>query len=152
MIGRPPYAYREDPSVPPFPDDRPIIVYDGMCRLCAGSVRLALTREPEARFLAAQSDLAQALYRHFGLNAVDLDSWLLIEDGRCFVKADAAARLMARWRWPWRLLAAAIRATPRRLREWTYERVARNRYALFGRRSQCVVPSPEVRARFIAWE
>lgn len=151
MIQHQAYSYRDDPSVPPFPDDAPIIVYDGVCVLCGGAVDIVFRRDPNVRFLAAQSHVAQALYRHYGLNAADFETWLLLMDGRAYVKADATERLVRRWGGVWAVFAAAIRLTPRRFRGWLYDRIARNRFRIFGRRDQCETPSEERRARFIAW-
>lgn len=145
------YSYREDEAVPAFDDGRPLIVYDGVCVLCSRFVRFVVRRDRAAcfRFTAAQSPLGQALYRHYGLDPVAFETNLLIADGRMYAKMDAFAGIMARLPWPWRALAAA-RVLPRPLGRWLYDRIARNRYRVFGRLHACMVPSAGVRSRFIS--
>lgn len=150
MRARPPYAYRADPGVPPFPDERPVVVYDGVCVFCSWSMRFLLARDPELRFLAAQSDAGAALLHHFDLNPTEFDSWLLLEDGRGWGKMTAVSRALRRMRWGWPLLGHALRLIPRPIADWLYDRVAKNRYRIFGRTEVCMLPGPEIRARFIA--
>ena len=152
MIIREAYSYRADPSVPQFPDDAPLVVYDGVCVLCSGWVGFVLKRDPDVRFVAAQSHLAQALFRHYGLDAEDFETWILLENGCAHVKAEGIARMLRRWGGLWATFGWLVAATPRRLRDWLYHRVARNRYRMFGRRDACMIPSEAERARFIAWE
>ncbi len=147
---RPPYAYRADPAVPPFPDERPVVVYDGVCALCAGWTRFLASRDPEIRFLAAQSDAGAALLAHFGYDPVAFDSLLWLEDGVGHGKLAAAARALLRLGPGWRALGRLMRAPPRPLADWLYDRVAANRYRLFGRADRCLAPDPAIRGRFIA--
>ena len=152
MIVREAYSYRNDPSVPHFPDGAPIVVYDGVCVLCSGWVGFLLKRDPDVCFAAAQSHLAQALFRHYGLDPEEFETWILLEHGRAHVKAEGIARMLSRWGGVWAALGWLVMATPRRLRNWLYHRIARNRYRIFGRRDACMIPSEEDRARFLAWD
>lgn len=152
MIAREAYSYRNDPAVPAFPDEAPIVVYDGVCMLCSGWVKFLLKHDPEVQFVAAQSHLAQALFRHYGLDAEDFETWILLEHGGPHVKAEGMARMLSRWGGGWAVLGWLVTATPRRLRDWLYHRIARNRYRIFGRREACLIPSQEEQARFIAWD
>jgi predicted DCC family thiol-disulfide oxidoreductase YuxK len=78
-----PYDYRGDPSVPAFPDDRPIIIFDGYCALCSGWVSFVLRHDRAAAFrlLPAQTALGAALYRHYRLDAEDCETNILLADG-----------------------------------------------------------------------
>lgn len=145
------FSYRDDPSVPGFPDDRPLVIFDGTCVLCSGSARFLMDRDRQRRFrmTTAQSRLGQALYRHFGLDPDRFDTFVLVEDGRLRIKSDAALAIAAELGPPWRW-AALLRAVPARLRDAAYDAVARNRFRLFGRRATCLVPSPADRDRFLA--
>ncbi|MEZ5669844.1 MAG: DCC1-like thiol-disulfide oxidoreductase family protein [Alphaproteobacteria bacterium] len=145
-----PYSYRDDPAVPRFDDGGPVFVYDGDCVLCSGFVRFVLARDRDARFrfCAGQSPLGAALFRHYGYDAVDFETNLLVVDGRAHVRMAAFVGVMRRLPWPWRLFAVAGRI-PRPAGDWLYDRVARNRYRLFGRRARCLVPAPDQRHRFI---
>jgi predicted DCC family thiol-disulfide oxidoreductase YuxK len=145
-----PHGYRDDPAVPGFDDLQPLLVFDGVCNLCSGFVRFVLRRDRAGRFrfAAAQSPLGQALYRHYGLDAREFATNLLIADGRLHARMASFAAVMARLPWPWRALAVAG-LLPRPLGDRLYDLVARNRYRWFGRTDQCMVPDAAVRARFI---
>ena len=145
------YSYRADKAVPTFPDDRPLIVFDGVCGLCSGFVRFVLRHDKRGqyRFLAAQSDLATALYRHYGLPTDHWETNLLIKDGRLFVRSEAAIEIVAGFSGWWRALAI-FRVLPRSWRDWCYDRIAGNRYRWFGRHDLCMVPDPAQADRFLA--
>jgi predicted DCC family thiol-disulfide oxidoreductase YuxK len=144
------YSYRRDAAVPAFPDDKPLIVFDGECVFCSAWVQFALKHDKDKRyrFLAAQSPLGAALYRHYGLDARDYETNILIEDGRAFFKSEGSIRMVAGLGAPWSALRI-LRLLPHGLADRLYEFVARNRLRIAGRRTTCFVPSPEQRNRFI---
>jgi predicted DCC family thiol-disulfide oxidoreductase YuxK len=146
----PPYGYRTDPNVPAFADDKALLVFDGVCVLCSGLARFILKRDRGLAFrlATAQSPLGQALFRHYGLNAQEFETNLILVDGLAYAKLDTVALAGERLGGPWRSLSL-LRLLPRRLADWLYDRVARNRYALFGRTERCMIPPPEWRDRFI---
>jgi predicted DCC family thiol-disulfide oxidoreductase YuxK len=146
-----PYSYRTDPNVPTFPDDRPLIVFDGLCVLCSAFVRFILRRDRNFAFrlTTAQSALGQALYRHYGLDTNDFETNLIIDAGRPWAKLDSVALAGRQLGGLWRALVL-LRLLPRPIADWLYDRVARNRYSLFGRTDRCMVPAPAWRDRFIA--
>jgi predicted DCC family thiol-disulfide oxidoreductase YuxK len=146
-----PYSYRADPAVPPFPDDRAVLVFDGVCVLCSGFARFLLRHDKSFAFrlVTAQSPLGQALFRHYGLATDDFETNLVIADGRAYAKLDTVMVAGAHLGGPCRLLSV-LRAIPRPIAAWIYDRVARNRYRLFGRTDACMMPPPESRERFIA--
>ena len=150
LAAAPPYSYRADPAVPPFPDDKGLVVFDGVCVLCSGFARFILKRDQDFtfRFAMAQSPLGQALYRHYGLDPIEFESNLVLIDGRAYAKLDTVAAVATRISGPWRVLGL-LRLLPRSLGDWLYDRVARNRYALFGRTEHCMLPPPEWRDRFL---
>lgn len=145
-----PYSYRADLAVPQFADDRPIIVFDGCCALCSGWARLVLRfdRRRRYRLLPAQSELGRSLYLHYGLDAEDYETNILIEDGLAWFKSEGSIRMAEGLGWPWRL-AALLRLLPARRRDALYEWLARNRFR-FGRHSVCYIPDPCYRDRFLA--
>ena len=145
-----PYSWRADPSVPPFPDDKALIVFDGVCVLCSGFVRFVLRRDRQFAFrlATAQSPLGQALFRHYGLDTQEFETNLVLADGRACAKLDTVSLAGERLGGPWRALSL-LRLLPRPIADWLYDRVARNRYALFGRTERCMIPPPEWRDRFI---
>ena len=144
------YSWREDPAVPPFPDEDTLVVFDGECVLCSANARFVLGHDRHLRFrvTAAQSRLGEALYRHFGLAGGDYETLLVLERGRLLIESDAAIAIGSGLGWPWRA-AAVARLVPRALRNRLYRLVARNRFRLFGRRSSCWLPAPEHRDRVL---
>jgi predicted DCC family thiol-disulfide oxidoreductase YuxK len=144
------YSYRADAAVPPFPDDKPIIVFDGKCVLCSRLARFVMRHDRDKRFrlLAAQTPLGAALYEHYGLDPVDYETNVLLEDGRAWLRSEGTIRMFERLGFPWTLLAV-FRVLPRALRDKLYNVVARNRLAWFGSREICFVPEASDADRFI---
>lgn len=145
------YSWREDPSVPAFADDRPILIFDGHCVLCSSFAQFILRHDRARRFrlLAAQTALGAALYRHLGLHPTDYETNILIEDGRAWLKSESSIRVFERLGFPWSLMAAG-RVLPLPVRDGLYEIVARNRLRWFGRRAVCYRPDPAEADRFLA--
>ena len=148
--GREPYGYRADPSVPDFPDDRPIIVFDGHCVFCSGWAGLVLRRDKQGhyRLLRAQSELGAAIYRHYGLDPVDYQTNLLLENGCLWLKSEGTIRMAEGLGFPWSL-ARLVRVMPRGLRDRLYDVIARNRLRIAGRREVCYIPPKAMRERFL---
>ncbi|HEY2686486.1 MAG TPA: DCC1-like thiol-disulfide oxidoreductase family protein [Steroidobacteraceae bacterium] len=148
---RPPFSYRADPDVPKFPDDKPLVVFDGDCVLCSKGAQSLIKRDRRAvfRMTVAQSALGQALYRHYGLNNLDFDTYLLIDSGVAYFKSDATVRVLARLPFPYSI-AGLLRCVPRRGRDIVYDFIARRRIRWFGARESCFVPSPADAGRFLS--
>jgi len=148
---RVPFSYRSDPAVPKFPDERPIIIFDGHCALCSGWARFVLRHDAKGlyRLLPAQSRLGRALYVHYGLNPEDYETNILVADGVAWFKSEGSIRMAEGLGWPWRL-AAAFRILPEPWRDRLYEFVARNRLRFFGRRETCYMLERGYEDRFLA--
>ena len=146
-----PYSYRNDSAVPAFADDQPIILFDGVCALCSAWVQFVLKHDKAGiyRFIPAQTPLGRALYVHCGLDPEDYQTNILLKDGLAFVKSEGSIRMAEGLGAPWSS-AAVFRIFPLPVRDWLYERVARNRFRLFGRRASCYMPEPRFAARFLA--
>jgi predicted DCC family thiol-disulfide oxidoreductase YuxK len=146
-----PYSYRHDTAVPDFPDDRPIIIFDGYCAMCSGLAQFLLRHDRRGRFrlVAAQSALGRALYAHYGLDPVDYATSILLADGAAWFKAEGGIRIAERLGFPWRL-ATVFRLLPRAWCEMLYDMIARNRLRIFGRRDACFMPDPKYADRFLA--
>jgi len=144
------YSYRNDSKVPDFKDDKPIIVFDGHCNLCSGFANFILRHDKKnhLRLLAAQSDLGEALYKHYELKPLDYDTNLLIENGRIRIKSDGSIAIISYLGWPWKLIYIG-RILPRPLRDALYSFIARNRISWFGRKDVCYLPPPDAKERFL---
>lgn len=127
-----------------------LVIFDGLCNLCIHSVRFILKREADSNlhFVPIQSPAGARLLRQFEFDPENVRTFVLVANGRIHVKSDAALEIARHFRWPWRALTV-IRFVPRPIRNWLYDRVARNRYRWFGRNETCVVPTPELRTRFM---
>jgi predicted DCC family thiol-disulfide oxidoreductase YuxK len=127
-----------------------IVLFDGHCNLCNGSVQFIIARDPENRFKFAALDsiAAQDAIRSTGMVSPLPDSMVLIESGSALTQSTAALHIARRLPNPWPLLYAFI-IIPRPIRNWLYDIVARNRYSWFGRRESCMIPTPELRQRFL---
>jgi predicted DCC family thiol-disulfide oxidoreductase YuxK len=126
-----------------------IFLFDGVCILCSRSVAFVLKHEtaPLIRFVAIQSAEGRALASLHGINPDDPESFLFIENGVAQPKSDGIAALTHHLRVPWNWMGA-FRILPRPVRDWLYDRIARNRYRIFGKRESCLIPTPETRQRF----
>ena len=131
--------------------DGPLMLYDGSCGLCNRSVQLVLRhdRRGRFRFAALQSHAGRALLERHGLPLDRMDTVVLVEEGRAFTRSRAALRIARRMdaQWPALWPLAAI---PRPIADFVYGLVARHRYRLFGRTDACMLPPPDVRARFLS--
>jgi len=127
-----------------------IVLFDGVCNFCNGSVNAIIRRDKRGyfQFAALQSDVGARLQRQYGLDPSALDTLVLIEGGRVYTKSTAGLRIARRLRWPWPALYAHL-AVPPPVRDFVYDWFARRRYRWFGKRDECVVPSLEVRERFL---
>ena len=127
-----------------------LMVFDGLCNFCSATVRLVTLMDPDGliRFSAVQSPYGQRLCRQAGVDPADPTTFLFLDHGRPLEATDAMAALVARLKAPWRWFRF-VTAVQRPLRDGLYRLVATNRYRLFGKRAACMVPSPELRARFI---
>jgi predicted DCC family thiol-disulfide oxidoreductase YuxK len=142
VVQRNPFSYRDDPAVPSWDDSRGLIVFDGECVLCSGFVQWVMRRDKDEyfRFTAAQSSLGQALFNHYGYDTTKFETNLVITDGKHYHHAATVAEVGRRLGGPWKALAL-IDVFPTPITQWAYHRVAKNRYAIMGRRDSCLMPS-----------
>jgi predicted DCC family thiol-disulfide oxidoreductase YuxK len=135
---------------PGYDGRHPLIVFDGACVLCSSFARtvVRLDRKERFRFTTAQSPLGEALYRRHGLRTDVYETNLVIIDGTAYTRMDSFVAVMNALGWPWRA-ARILNMLPRRLRDALYGLIARNRYALFGKKESCEIPSGTLRDRII---
>lgn len=131
-----------------IPDN--LILFDGVCNLCSALVQFVIRNDQAAkfRFAAIQSEIGKEIFQSHGLDPADLQTFVLIADGRMFVRSDAAIEVVSRLGGAWRSLRL-FKFVPRVMRDSIYSTVARNRYRWFGRKEVCVVPTPEIKERFL---
>ena len=126
------------------------ILFDGVCNLCNGFVQFVIARDPHARFrfAALSSDAAKKLLENSSVRESIPDSMVLVQDGKVYFRSDAPLRIARGLTFPWPLLYGLV-IVPRCLRDWVYDFIAARRYRWFGRRDVCMVPTPELRQRFL---
>lgn len=137
----------------PFPANGEIdglILFDGVCIFCSRWVRFVLERDREARFrfVAIQSEAGRALAGRLGIDVEDPQTNAVVWDGRIWFKSDAALTVLSVLG-PVRPLMKGLQTAPRSLRDAVYDRIARNRYRIFGRSDVCMLPDPSQASRFI---
>lgn len=129
----------------------PVVVMDAECALCTRGARFIhrMDRTRTVRIAPLQGETGARLMAALGGDPLDPDSWLLIEeDGAVWCDMEAVIRLGRRLG-GWGHVLRVLVALPKPLRGWLYRRIARNRYALFGRADMCALPDPEFRARLL---
>ncbi len=128
----------------------PLILFDGVCNFCSFWVRFLIRRDPDKRFrfAALQTSAGQEALRRLGLSADQLTTMILAEGDRHHVKSSAALRIARRMKGLWPLLFAFI-VIPAPIRDFFYDFIARNRYRWFGKQESCMIPTPDVRERFL---
>ena len=127
-----------------------VILFDGVCNLCVGFVQFVIRRDPGERFAFAslQSGVGRRLIRDHEMPGDALTSIILIEDDRYSWKSEAALRILRRLSMPWPLLYPFI-LVPRFIRDAVYGFIAAHRYQWFGKRDECMIPTPELKRRFL---
>jgi predicted DCC family thiol-disulfide oxidoreductase YuxK len=140
----------DHPVVLPEPLPDRLVVFDGVCVLCSSFARWVAhaDRDQRFRFTTAQSPLGTALFTAHGLPVDVYEANLVLIDGKAYKGMAALLATADALGWPWRV-ARVLDAVPARWQQWLYDRIARNRYALFGRKRVCGIASGPVRERMI---
>lgn len=138
-----------------------VVLFDGVCNFCDASVNFIIEHDRDGyfRFAPLQSDAGMKLAAEHGLasdmansetenDLIPIDSVILIENGEAYTHSTAALRIVRRLGGIWSLMYAFI-IVPRPVRDLAYRLFARYRYRFFGRKDQCMIPTPEVRERFL---
>jgi predicted DCC family thiol-disulfide oxidoreductase YuxK len=131
-------------------NDHPIILFDGVCNFCNYWVNFSIKRDKNKilRFTPLQGETAKKLLSQFDLNPNKLSSVILIENGKVYTQSSAAFRLCKHLDGGWKL-AYGLMIIPKFIRDFFYNIIARNRYKWFGKKEACMVPTPEVKERFL---
>lgn len=127
-----------------------ILLFDGVCNLCNSAVQFVIKRDKKKKFLytSLQSKTGQKLLLKYGLNLSDFDSFILIENEKYFTKSTAALKVAKGLGGIWSMLYIFI-IIPKFSRNAIYDFIAQNRYKWFGKRDECMLPSPEFKDLFL---
>jgi predicted DCC family thiol-disulfide oxidoreductase YuxK len=128
----------------------PIILFDGICNFCNAGVNFIIKQDKKKvfRFAALQSEAGQKFLDQFDLPKEGFDSFVLIDDGKVYIKSSAGLKVYSKLSWHWKWTQVAWIA-PRFIRDAVYNFIARNRYKWFGKKEECMIPTPDVRSRFL---
>lgn len=127
-----------------------IILFDGVCNLCNSSVQFVIKHDADKKFMFAslQSTAGQLLLKQFDLPLQDFNSFILIENEKVFLKSTAALMVAKQLKGAVKLLYGFI-VVPPFIRNGAYNFIAKNRYKWFGKKDSCILPTPELKARFL---
>jgi predicted DCC family thiol-disulfide oxidoreductase YuxK len=127
-----------------------VILFDGVCNFCNSTINFVIKHDKKGlfRFAPLQSAAGNELLKRFNLSTTDFDSFVLIEGDKYYTKSTAALHVLRHLSFPYPLAAAFI-IVPPFIRNVVYDFISRNRYKWFGKREVCMVPTKEVRGRFL---
>ncbi len=131
--------------------DQPIVLFDGVCNLCNGAVQFIIRHDKNEKFLFAslQSEIGKRILSSNNLSQDNLKTFLLIEDERVYTKSTAALRVIKQLNGVISILYT-FNVIPKFIRDSIYDLVARNRYNWFGKKDECMKPTPQLKARFLS--
>ncbi len=131
-------------------DSLPIILFDGICNLCNQSIQAVIKRDSKKMFIFAslQSEAGAKLLSQYGAMDSNIDSVVLVHAGEIYIKSDAVLEIIRILGGPYTLILG-FQIIPRFIRDFIYDWIARNRYGWFGKREACMIPTPDLRDRFL---
>ena len=130
--------------------EHPIVLFDGVCNFCEGTVKFVLEKDKNGifRFAPLQSKVGQDYLQKFGLSTTDLDTFVLVVGDKYYTRSTAGLKLLKRLPFPWSMAYGFI-VVPSFIRDAVYKLVANNRYKIWGKKDACMMPTQEMRERFL---
>lgn len=132
--------------------NKQLILFDGVCNLCNSSVLYVIKRDYENKFLFAplQSNIAKSITSEYKIDTNKVDSILLYnpKKQKVYSKSTAALQVAKQLNFPTKLMAIFL-VIPAFVRNWVYNYVAKNRYKWYGKKEACMIPTPELKAKFL---
>jgi len=130
--------------------DQSLILFDGICNLCNASVQYVIKHDPDSifKFTTLQSETGTRLLRKYDLSSPGLNSFILIQHGKAYTKSTAALMVARQLKGAIKLLYGFI-IVPPFIRNMVYNIIAKNRYKWFGKKDNCMIPTPSLQARFL---
>lgn len=128
-----------------------IILFDGVCNLCNSSVDFVIKHDKKNRFLftSLQSEAGKNILKKYSLPADDLTSFVLVQEGKAYTKSTAALKVLKQLS-SFVSIFYLFMVLPKFIRDAMYNRLADNRYKWFGKKEECMIPTPELKARFLS--
>ena len=128
----------------------PIILFDGVCNFCNRTINIILKYDKQAyfQFAASQSIAAMGIMQAFKIEQIAIAAVILIDQEKVYTKTDAVIQIANRLS-GWPKLFRVLKFIPKPMRDFAYDLIAKNRYALFGKKDICMIPEPSMRHRFL---
>ncbi|HEU4496383.1 MAG TPA: thiol-disulfide oxidoreductase DCC family protein [Flavobacterium sp.] len=134
-----------------LPAGKKIILFDGICNLCDSSIQFVIKHDKKDvfRFVALQSELGQQLIKYLSVDTAKIDSIILFEPGKAYYyKAEAALKIAKQLGGIYKTIGW-LSIFPKSLANLIYDYIARNRYKWYGKKEACMIPTPELKAKFL---
>lgn len=127
-----------------------IILFDGVCNLCNSSVTFVIKRDKKDlfRFAALQEDPGKSLLDKHNIDTSQTDSIILVDGDKAYTKSTAALEIARSLGGLYPLLYGFM-VIPKFIRNWVYDYIAKNRYKWYGKKESCMIPTPELRSKFL---
>lgn len=127
-----------------------VILFDGVCNLCNFFVQFVIKRDRRNvfKFASLQSDFGKKILNESGLADANSDSVILYSEGKTYTESKAALKILKKLSGGWKLIYVFI-ILPKSIRDAVYRFIARNRYKWFGKKDSCMLPTPELKNKFI---
>lgn len=134
-----------------LPLNKKIILFDGVCNLCDSAVQFVIKYDKKDvfRFVALQSDLGQEILKHIGINTKNIDSIILYEPGVAYYYKSAAALEISKNLGGFFHFGTIFRIVPTGICNQIYDYVAKNRYKWYGKKESCMIPTTELKSKFL---
>ena len=134
-----------------LPKDKKIILFDGICNLCNSAINYIIKRDKKDvfRFVSLQSELGKKITDYIGVDTTKIDSFIVYQPGTAYYTKAGAAFLIAKELGGWISLLNIFSILPKLLQNFGYDIIARNRYKWFGKKDSCMMPTPEISAKFL---
>jgi predicted DCC family thiol-disulfide oxidoreductase YuxK len=134
-----------------LPKNKKIILFDGVCNLCDAAVQFVIKhdKKDDFRFVALQSDLGQKIIKHIGINTKNIDSIILYEPGIAYYFKSEAVLEIAKSLGGIFYLGTLFTLFPNSFNNRIYDYIAKNRYKWYGKKESCMIPTKELKSKFL---
>ncbi|WP_348797177.1 thiol-disulfide oxidoreductase DCC family protein [Flavobacterium adhaerens] len=134
-----------------LPPNKKIILFDGVCNLCNSAVQFVIQHDKNDifRFVALQSELGQEILNYIGIDSANIDSIILYEPGVAYYYKSSAAIQIAKHLGGFWHFGTVFKIIPNGIRNLLYDYVAKNRYKWYGKKESCMIPTPELKVKFL---
>jgi predicted DCC family thiol-disulfide oxidoreductase YuxK len=133
-----------------MPGEQPLVLFDGVCNFCNYWVNFAIRKNKKnnLRFTPIQGETASRLLPQFSISTTELSSVIFINNGKVYTQSSAALQIARHLKGGWKLIFG-LYIIPKFIRDFVYNIIAKNRYKWFGKANECMLPSKEIKEKFL---